>query len=143
MHPDDPRRKNLRPKPFPPGVSGNPAGRPPGIKDRGTILRRYLALQYKDKHNASKPQPFGADAETPMTVEEMIELSILRKALSGDVTAYKEIKDTLFGKNPDIVVGDPERPVHTKNETTVKNYTGQELIDELKQRGLPTNILEE
>lgn len=120
------------------GQSGNPNGRPKGAKSRGTILKKYVSLTYKDKNGQTAEQPFGTDGE-PLTVEELMELMQIRKALKGDTNAYKEIKDTIYGKNPDIVIPLDETPSAPEE----KELKGEALVEELKKRGLPTQVLEE
>jgi len=63
-------------------------GRPKGLKNRSTILREILALARKDGK----------------TNEYSINEAIMLKAMSGDVAAYKEIQDTMYGKIPDKVL---------------------------------------
>lgn len=69
------------------GQSGNPAGRPVGSKNRSTILREILEMVNK---------------ESGLTKEYHINDALANKALSGDVAAYKEIMDTVYGKTPDV-----------------------------------------
>ena len=132
--------KNLRPVTWKPGQSGNPAGRPKGALGRATILKKFMNLTYKDSKGLTKPQPFGSDDKTPLTVREAVELALIRKALGGDVSAIKQIREDEFGKVPDIITGDPDAPIYTKNEN--KDLSGEALIAELERRGLPTTVLE-
>jgi|WetSurMetagenome_2_1015567.scaffolds.fasta_scaffold91366_2 hypothetical protein len=66
-------------------------GKPKGTKNRATILKQFLGLKILVKNPST-------GEEEKRTFEEIIELAILKKAGSGDINAYKEIKDTLYGK---------------------------------------------
>ncbi len=63
-----------RGKPFKPGQSGNPAGKPPGAKNRATIMAQSL---------------FDGEAET--LTRKIIEL-----AKAGDMQALKVCVDRLY-----------------------------------------------
>lgn len=126
-------------KPWQKGQSGNPAGMKPGTKHRSTILRNYLGVVYQDSKGNRLPQPFGMEG-AELTVEEAIDVALIGAALNGNVHAVKEIKDTIYGKNPDIVQGDPDHPVVHKVDAPA--LTGQALIDHLKALGLPTEPFE-
>jgi hypothetical protein len=88
------------------GVNGNllnvggtfeGAGRPPGKKNRATVLNQFMGVKFKRAHPIT-----GVEEER--TVEEWLELAMISKAMmESDVPAYKEIKDTRFGKNTDNV----------------------------------------
>lgn len=86
--------QNLKPKPFKKGQSGNPNGRPKGSRNRSTILKEILETLSDFQNPLSK-------SKEKMEVEKAIDLAIIGKALKGDVNAYKEIKDTVYGKNTD------------------------------------------
>ena len=83
--------------PFQPGQSGNPKGKPKGARNRSTILREILALQAKKVNLKSFELPDGA------TYEDAINLKLADIALEGDLSAIKEIQDTLHGKIIDKV----------------------------------------
>lgn len=96
---------NLRP--MQPGETRNPKGRGKGVKNRATILKELLNIKRKEKN------PLKDNKEEKMTVEMMIELSLIKKALAGDVRAIELVKNTLYGKIPlDINLGgQDENPV--------------------------------
>ncbi len=83
-------------KPWQEGQSGNPAGKPKGALNRATILKRYLAANLKDN-----PSDVPFELEGKITVEDAIALALIKKALSGDIAAIKEIQDTVHGKMTD------------------------------------------
>jgi hypothetical protein len=84
-------------KQFERGKSGNPKGKEPGTKNRATILKELLSIA---RTIAAKSNPSGK--EITGTVEHELELAILSKALKGDVAAYREIKDTVYGKQSNV-----------------------------------------
>jgi hypothetical protein len=78
-------------KPFPKGVSGNPAGKPKGTEHSKTRLKRILDLVQK------KRNPITGEEEE-FTVLELMDMQIIAKALKGDQRAYQEVIDRLEGK---------------------------------------------
>ena len=83
--------------PWKEGQSGNPSGKPKGALSRSTILKRYLAANLKDT-----PSDIPFDLEGKISVEDAIALALIKKALSGDIAAIKEIQDTVYGKITDV-----------------------------------------
>jgi hypothetical protein len=73
------------------GEIRNPKGKPVGTKNRSTLLKHWIEASVKVKDPSTGKEVKG-------TFEDKIELAIILKALKGDVQAYKEIKDTLYGK---------------------------------------------
>lgn len=78
-------------KPYPKGVSGNPAGKPKGTEHSKTRLKRILDLVQK------KRNPITGEEEE-FTVLELMDMQIIVKALKGDQRAYQEVMDRLEGK---------------------------------------------
>lgn len=77
-------------KKFLPGASGNPAGYPVGVPNRGTVLRELLALK------AGYTAPDGSRIEG--NAEGMISMAMVAAASMGDVNAFKAIMDDVYGK---------------------------------------------
>lgn len=98
---------------FEPGESGNPHGRPPGSKNRATLLKKWLSVSVKIKNDTTGETFEG-------TMEDKVALSLIKKALKGDVSAIKEIQDTLYGKVKDVLEIQKEQPLFpdTKNVHT-------------------------
>ena len=78
-------------KPFPKGVSGNPAGKPKGVPNSKTRLLRLLELVQ------TKTNPITGEKEE-FSVAEQLDLVVLQKAFKGDLNAYKELMDRLEGR---------------------------------------------
>jgi hypothetical protein len=83
-------------KPFKKGKSGNPAGRPKGSLSRSTIARRWLEATRKGKN------PITGEDEV-LTQEDVITLALIRKAMDGDVAAYKALMDSGYGTAKDTI----------------------------------------
>ena len=92
---------------FQPGQSGNPEGYEAGKPNRGTLLRKMLAkeIDYKDPSTGQFARG---------TVEDVITLAILAKASEGDVNAYKEVMDSVYGKLTDKVETTTTRKITRK-----------------------------
>ena len=76
------------------GEIRNPNGKPKGTKNRSTILKKWISIHTKVKDPVTQEEISG-------TIEDKINLSLICKALEGDIQAIKEINDTLYGKIPD------------------------------------------
>lgn len=81
------RTRGLRP--WKKGQSGNPKGKPKGVRDRKTVLLEALTLIATKK---------GITAEE---VEAAIQVAGIEKSLKGSFFHYKEISDGLYGKIQD------------------------------------------
>lgn len=85
------------------GEIRNPKGKPVGTKNRSTILKKWIEVNAKVKNPITKQEEGG-------TVEDLITIALITKALKGDVQAIKEINDTLYGKIQDnhLIEGLPQ-----------------------------------
>lgn len=83
-------------KPFPKGVSGNPNGRPKGLRNRSTIVREWLEANYK------KVNPITGQNET-LQIQDHLVISLIGKALKGDVQAFRELFDSGHGKVSELL----------------------------------------
>lgn len=79
--------KNL--KPWAKGQSGNPAGKPKGVRNRSTIIREWLETKATDDK--------GGD------IADQLVCALIVKAAEGDVMAFRELFDSGYGKNTDKV----------------------------------------
>lgn len=73
------------------GTSGNPTGRPKGVQNSATRLIRWLELEVDTKN------PDTGEMERSTLLEKM-DAEIIKKALTGDIAAYREILDRVEGK---------------------------------------------
>jgi hypothetical protein len=76
------------------GEIRNPNGRGKGVKNRSTILKKWIEVAAKIKHPET-------EQDMPGTFEDKVVMALVTKALAGDVPAIKEIMDTLYGKLTD------------------------------------------
>lgn len=110
-------------KPFPPGVSGNPNGRPKGSRNRSTIVREWLEASYK------KVNPITGQNET-LQIQDHLVISLIGKALKGDVQAFRELFDSGHGKVSELL------DVTSKGESITQEKLSPEerrmLIDKLR-----------
>lgn len=110
-------------KPFPKGVSGNPLGRPKGLRNRSTIVREWLEANYK------KVNPITGQTET-LQIQDHLVISLIGKALKGDVQAFRELFDSGHGKVSELL------DVTSKGESITQEKLNPEerrmLIDKLR-----------
>ena len=85
----NPKTSNL--KPFKKGQSGNPKGRPKGSRNRSTVAREWLELVQ------SMQNPITG-LEEELEQQDIMTLALIKKANEGDVSAYKELMDSAYGK---------------------------------------------
>ena len=81
-------------KPFRKGQSGNPEGRPEGVRNRSSVLKELLATVC-DFTNPTTLTKHSADLETQVMT------ALIARARRGDVRAIREILDTVYGKVTD------------------------------------------
>jgi hypothetical protein len=89
-----PNKENLIPAKK--GDVRNPNGKPKGTRNRSTIVREWMEAMERTKN------PITGETEE-LTQADIATLAVLKKARSGDVNAYRELMDSAFGKNPDII----------------------------------------
>ena len=94
------------------GEVRNPNGRPKGSRDRKTIVNQWLEA-VKEARN-----PITGLNETMPIADQMV-LALIGNALKGDVSAFKELMDSGYGKLTDKVEHSGE--LITGFEITVKN----------------------
>ena len=76
--------------------SHNPLGRPKGLRNRSTIVREWLEANYK------KVNPITGQTET-LQIQDHLVISLIGKALKGDVPAFKELMDSGHGKVSELL----------------------------------------
>lgn len=116
------RLDNLKPQKA--GEPGhNPNGRPKGARNRSTIVREWLEANYK------KVNPITGQNET-LQIQDHLVISLIGKALKGDVPAFKELFDSGHGKVSELL------DVTSKGESITQEKLSPEerrmLIDKLR-----------
>jgi hypothetical protein len=114
-------------KPFPKGVSGNPNGRPKGLRNRSTIVREWLEA------TESMKNPITGQSEK-LTQYDIITLALIQKARKGDVQAFKELMDSSFGKIPDKLLAENKNTF----QSDLTQEESRQIINRLKSE-LDTN----
>jgi hypothetical protein len=100
---------------FQKGQSGNPEGRPEGTRNRSTVLKELLS-QICDFTNPLTLRKETADLETRLMI------ALIAKGCRGDVTAIREVQDTVYGK------------LTEKNELSGALDVNMLTLDEVKKR---------
>jgi len=95
---------------FKKGQSGNPKGKPKGTRNFKTILNEYLDKNVDFKDPVEK-------RKVKKSLREVVALSLLSKAVKGDLNAISQVMDRVDGKPvqvnknensfTDIVIGLP------------------------------------
>lgn len=111
------RQDNL--KPFPKGKSGNPNGRPKKIPELETLLRNAL----------------GEEDRNGLTAIDRILRAIVQQAESGDFKAAEYLLNRVYGK--------PKESASISIQNPEKEYSDEELKEELIRRKLPVLDIEE
>jgi hypothetical protein len=112
-------RKNLEKGKWKPGESGNPAGMEVGTKHRSTHLKEIFEIvaEFKTLEEVAEKMP----------VEKAMDFALVKKALAGDIAAWREAKDSVYGKVGDTLnIGNkPGETFKTENKLVddlLKNY---------------------
>jgi len=108
---------------FKKGISGNPLGKPKGILNSKTILERFLSCE------TVTTNPITGIEET-LSYEEILHLKQIKKAMEGDLAAYKEIIERLEGKAQaklDITTQDEQ--IETVNLSLLSDAQLRNLIE--------------
>lgn len=77
-------------KPFEPGVSGNPDGKPIGTKNRSTIAKKWLEVISKGENPITKNEEELTEADWQM-------LSLIKQGRRGNYNAIKLLFEYLDG----------------------------------------------
>jgi hypothetical protein len=107
------------------GEIRNPKGKPKGTLNRSTLLKKWLAVNIQTASLEDKTKKITTSCF------DAIEMTIIKKALAGDVQAYKEIKDTLYGKIAEItkITGDINTSVKHNKITKKEAERIKKLLD--------------
>jgi hypothetical protein len=88
---------NANLKPWRPGKSGNPSGRPQGSKNLSTLVRRIL----EDPEAVITLKQNGRSVTKKYPALVLIEV-LLAKAATGDIQAFRELRLTAYGNQVDF-----------------------------------------
>ena len=113
--------KNLTP--FEKGTSGNPLGKPKGIKNRSTIAKYWLEIEQEIENPLT-----GANEK--MSQESVMTLALIKKAREGDVNAYKALMDSGYGTAVQTI--DQKNTNINLDENNLTAEERKQVIDELK-----------
>jgi len=105
---------------FKPGESGNPNGRPKGVRNRSTIAKEWLEVQQSVRN------PITGKDEI-LQQQDIMTLALIKKARDGDVNAFRELMDSAYGKltQPLTHEGNEEKPlVFVKNGSNTDTSNG-------------------
>lgn len=78
-------------KPFPKGTSGNPNGRPKGSRNRSTLIKEWLEIEFKQKN------PITGKVEI-LEIQDHLVIAQIMKAIKGDTVAFNTLMDGAYGK---------------------------------------------
>ena len=84
--------KNL--KPFKPGISGNPLGKPRGTLNTATIIKKILQTKA-----VLEEHPLTHKHDVTLSVQKMLVLAMVKEALHGNVRAFMSLVERAEGKN--------------------------------------------
>ena len=117
------RKKPPKETQFKKGQTGNPNGRPKGVRNRATIARYWLDAE-SDEMN------FITGVKERLSQADVIMLALIKKARKGDVAAIKEILDSGFGANKQIIENSHE--ITTKDIIAKAFPNAEDIPDEEK-----------
>ena len=91
------------------GSHGLETGRPKGVKNRATLLKKWSEVVSRKRNEIT-----GEVSE--VTQEDLAVIALLTEAKNGNVPAFKEMMDTLYGKLTDNLnlTGDVDLSSHIK-----------------------------
>jgi hypothetical protein len=98
-------------KPYQPGQSGNPLGRPRGIKNWSTVIQQLLADE-ELVDNVIKSKPSWWSSLPNKNAASAITVAMIVKAMSGDYRAAEWLRKTGFGDKLDVTAEDRVEVVH-------------------------------
>lgn len=112
---------------FTPGRSGNPAGRPKGVRNLKTDLNALLKKRIAVRE----------DGETRnISRQEAILLSLFSKAIKGDVKATTAIIGMCMKFDPPgDEIREPPRNITPSDETIIEDYLKRQAANKTVQNG--------
>lgn len=114
--------ENLKPHFFKPGESGNPAGKPPGTKNRSTIARKVLEMRgLLSKERMKELKEKFPEITDSMTVEEIMTIVMAEGAIMGDDKSYKAVMDSAYGA--------PKQETSNETNVTLTNFNIKDVLN--------------
>lgn len=111
-------------KPFKKGQSGNPNGRPKGVRNFKTVIEEIFALPIDTLEEELKLKILGLNPKIK-TIEDAFNARLVVDALEGDSYSKKEILERIHGKVSDKLDANI-------NSTTIE-YTKEERKEFLRK----------
>lgn len=125
-----PNPENIAPHNFEKGKSGNPNGRPRGVKNRSTIVKNILSVITKiPQAQFEQLKELYPDIQDKMSVEEMMTLIQANKAITKeDTNAYKALMDSGYGAPQVDITTDGQPMVNNLSVEIIKplNYDDED-----------------
>jgi len=126
-------------KPFKPGQSGNPKGRPPGTVGLTSVLREALNNEtnfqiYTGELINKKNEPTGTMVRirVQLPTAKAIASKVLKMATRGNMKAIEFVFDRLEGKQSQPIEVERKFEVYTPPEDLIK-MSNKQLIVQLEQ----------
>jgi len=94
------RNGKVNGRPFKPGKSGNPAGRPLGSKNFTTLFEYAIKEIAKDKELGVKLKRLGVNSKD---IEKELVVKAVVKALGGSYHHFRDLMDRKYGKATDNI----------------------------------------
>ena len=110
---------------FKQGVSGNPAGKPPGTKHLTTKLWEYLEKVAKDKDG-------NPDPEQKTYADKLVERIILETIARGNTSLIQMVYDRIDGKPDQGINMNVSGEVGTNSESVME--IARRVSEELKKK---------
>lgn len=113
---------------FKKGKSGNPNGRPLGLKNRSTVVKKWLEITLRSNNPLT-----GVDEE--MTAEDKITLTQISLAINGKTDAYKVLMDSAYGSASSLELNGSigvDTPIAETSKSVLKRI--EDLKNELSKR---------
>lgn len=98
--------------PFKPGESGNPAGKPPGTKNRSTLVKKWMEVVTKGENSLT-------NKSEELTEEEWQILSLIKQGRRGNIQASKLLFEMLYGPQ--------EKNINHSGSISLEQITGMEV----------------
>jgi hypothetical protein len=96
------------------GEIRNPKGKPKGKRNRSTIIKKWLRATEKSTNPIT-------ELPEVLSQEDLIVLAAIKEAREGNISAFKELMDSLYGKVSDKID-------HSNKDGSLSRKTVNELF---------------